>query len=285
MSPLQLVHSKIKEGPRVHTFPAGPSDGNSQDRRACIVDPISELPPAVRKWCGAGWPSESEGFFRDLSIKARIDFESLATRSQCRGASVLIREEQKPISILLLLGGEVRISMNSQNGRRILLRVAHAGELLGLTSALSGESSEIHAEAMYPCEIASMHRQDFLDLLLRHPTASQNAARELRLNYLQVCKRLRIFALTSSTPARLALLLLEWASGGQETKSGTQFHCAFTQAEIGECIGASRETVTRTFTDFRNHDLLEVRGSTFIVRSRIALAAHVGLDPAPDYAA
>ncbi len=285
MSPLQLVHNKFKEGPRVHSFPAGSAGGESQDCDPCVLDAIPGCTFATRKWRGAEWPSESEGFFRDLSIKARIDFESLATRSNCPGASVLIREEQKPISVLLLLGGEVKISMNSQNGKRILLRVAHTGDLLGLTSALSGDSSEIQAEAMYPCQIASVHRQDFLDLLLRHPTASQNASRELRLNYLQVCKRLRIFALTSSTPARLALLLFEWASGGQETRSGTQFHCAFTQAEIGDCIGTSRETVTRTFTDFRNHDLLEIRGSILIVRSRIALAAHVGLDPEPDYAA
>jgi CRP/FNR family cyclic AMP-dependent transcriptional regulator len=285
MSPLQLVPSKCKERARVHSFPAGSTDKKSQDPKACVFAPIPEHAPAARRWCGPEWPSECEGFFRDLSIKARIDFESLATRSNCPGARVLIREEQKPISVLLLLGGEVKISMNSQNGRRILLRIAHPGELLGLTSALSGDSSEIQAEAMYPCQIAAMLRQDFLDLLLRHPTASQSAARELRVNYLQVCKRLRIFALTPSASARLALLLFEWASGGLETKSGTQFHCSFTQAEIGECIGASRETVTRTFTDFRNHDLLEIRGSTLIVRSRIALAAHVGLDPEPNYAA
>ena len=35
--------------------------------------------------------------------------------------------------------------------------------------------------------------------------------------------------------------------------------------EIAQMIGATRETVTRTLSDFRRQKLLEVKGSTFIV--------------------
>jgi CRP/FNR family transcriptional regulator len=51
-----------------------------------------------------------------------------------------------------------------------------------------------------------------------------------------------------------------------------------THEEIGECIGASRETVTRTLTDLKSQGLIRLNGSTLIVPSRIALAVYAGID-------
>jgi CRP/FNR family transcriptional regulator len=219
-----------------------------------------------------------EGFFKDLPAEARRDFELRATHFHCPGSTVLINEEQEPLSILLLLEGEVNVSMNSSDGRRFLLGVAGAGDILGLASAISGDSSNIRAETIYPCKLASLRRQDFLEFLLRHPTANQNMARELSLHYTRACERLRILGLTSSAMVRLAYLLLESCREGQQTKSGFKIRCALTHREIGECIGASRETVTRTLANFRSHDLVRLLGSTLVVTNRRALAAYAGID-------
>ena len=176
----------------------------------------------------------------------------------------------------------MNISMSSSDGRRFLLGVAGAGDTLGLTSAISGDPSEVRAQAMYPCSIASMRRRDFLEFLSRHPIASQNVARELCVDLARARERLRMLGLTSSATARVAHLLLEWCRGGQQTKSGVQITCALTHREIGECIGASRETVTRALADFRSQDLLSLRGSTLVVTNCNALAIYAGIDSLPD---
>jgi CRP-like cAMP-binding protein len=41
-------------------------------------------------------------------------------------------------------------------------------------------------------------------------------------------------------------------------------------------IGASRETVTRLFTDFKKKQLLQVKGSTLIIRNKAGLERVVG---------
>ena len=168
--------------------------------------------------------------------------------------------------------------MNSSDGKRLLLEVAGAGDTLGLTSALSGESSEIRAQSMYPCRIASLQRRDFLAFISRHPVAGQNVARELCADLARARERLRILGLTSTATARLALLLLEWCREGQRTAEGIQIRFVLTHREIGECIGASRETVSRTLTDFRVHDLVRMRGSTLVVNSCQNLANYAGID-------
>ena len=44
-----------------------------------------------------------------------------------------------------------------------------------------------------------------------------------------------------------------------------------THEEIGEFIGSSRETVTRTFSDFKSRHLIALKGLTVTIPSREAL--------------
>src|SRR5579864_6685646 len=94
-------------------------------------------------------------------------------------------------------------------------------------------------------------------------------------------ERLRVFGLTGSVKSRLAGLLLEWCKDARRTKSGTQLLCVLTHQEIGECIGASRETITRLLSDLKNRGLLELHGTMLTIPSCIALARHAGLSSVP----
>ncbi len=279
---MQLIHSRSRNDTSLNRSEADRMNGKTQtsDERKIAEFPVRTVPGFERD--GSQWPCGSGLFFKGLSIDAKSEFDWLATRFQCPSNIVLIAEEQKPFSILFLLEGQVNISMNSSDGRRFLLEVAGAGDVLGLTSALSGDPSGISAETRYPCKVASVHRQDFLDFLLRHPAASQNAAQELSRHYVQACKRLRILGLASAVTERLACLLLEWCGGGRETVFGTEILCALTHGELGECIGASRESVSRALTELKTQKLVRQRGSILVVPSLSALAIFAGIDPLPD---
>jgi CRP/FNR family cyclic AMP-dependent transcriptional regulator len=154
--------------------------------------------------------------------------------------------------------------------------------ILGLTSVLSGRSSQIRAESRHHCKIATMRHQDFFDFLARYPTASQNVMRELSLHHTGAFERSRIFGVASTVHSRLAGLLLEWCKRAQQTKGGIQIRFALTHEEIGECIRTSRETVTRILADLRSQGLVRQRGSTLIVPSRGALARNAGIESIPD---
>jgi CRP/FNR family transcriptional regulator len=282
MRDLHLIYGQTTRRFSAHRHREDFAESEVRNREMRIVDKFPMPIASGVNLGGAPWSCGTEGFFKDLPTEARSDFESLATHFHCPGSKVLISEAQEPSSILFLLEGEVNISMNSSDGRRLLLGVAGAGDTLGLTSAISGNASEIRAQAMYPCRLASLERGHFFDFLSRHPIASQNVVRELGLHYTRTCERLRMLALTSSAMARLAYLLLEWCKKDRQTESDVQIRCALTHREIGECIGTSRETVTRTLADFKSHDLVRQRGSIFVVPSCRALAAYAGIDSTPD---
>jgi CRP/FNR family transcriptional regulator, cyclic AMP receptor protein len=282
MRALQLIHGHAKNESQSHRYEGDYTAGGAQIGEKRFVSEFPMPRPFGVMQDDACGPCGTEGFFKDLSAEAQRHFASLASHFHCPGSTVLISEAEKPSSILFLLEGEVNISMSSSDGRRLLLGLAGAGDTLGLTSAISGGSSEIRVQTMYPCSIASMRRRDFLEFLSCHPVANQNVARELCVELTRARERLRILGLTSSAIARVAHLLLEWCRGGQQTTSGVQITCALTHREIAECIGASRETVTRALADFRSHDLIRLRGSTLIVTSPSALAIYTGIDSLPD---
>ena len=121
--------------------------------------------------------------------------------------------------------------------------------------------------------IRSLQRQDFLDFLMRYPMASQNVMRELGVDYNRTAQRLRTLGLVLTAPSKLARLFLEWCKEGVQTKRGVRIQCSLIHGEIGEHIGASRETISRIMKDFKSHGLVEQRGSILIVPNLEALEA------------
>jgi CRP/FNR family transcriptional regulator, cyclic AMP receptor protein len=70
---------------------------------------------------------------------------------------------------------------------------------------------------------------------------------------------------------------LRWCKKSSKEKRDIHLSVAFTQEEIAEMIGTSRETVSRLLKDFRNKKLISVRGSDFIVHDRQKLELLIDL--------
>jgi CRP/FNR family cyclic AMP-dependent transcriptional regulator len=219
----------------------------------------------------SGHPQVVNEFLSRLTEEANEDLLSLAHTSSFPSGTGLFNEKDEASAVYFVLEGEVKLSMNSAEGKRLILRIARKGEVLGLASALSGRPREISAETLYPAKIASVRRADFLHFLGRHPEAYPIITEELSRSYNLACDQLRTVGLSSSAPEKLARLLLEWSENGQTTERGTRCRFPLTHGEIGEFIGASRETVTRTLSVFKSRRLVIFNGSTLMIPSRAAL--------------
>jgi CRP-like cAMP-binding protein len=217
-----------------------------------------------------------------MSDEVLFDLVSISRRFYCPGTVLILEEGQDPASVLLLLEGRAKLSLNSIEGRRLIIGFASPGEIIGLTSVVSGLPYEITAEAQFPCMISSLPRQSFLDFLLRSAVACQNVTRQLSLDYKRTLGQLRTLGLTSSAPAKLAKLLLDWCAESSRTLRGTQIQCSFTHGEIGELIGASRETISRCMNDFKRRGLVAQHGTALLVPDCAALAVYAGISLAPD---
>jgi CRP/FNR family transcriptional regulator len=187
-------------------------------------------------------------------------------------ANVALFSERDPAKALfVILDGAVRLSINSSHGRRLSLRIAKKGEIIGLSSALSGTPYDTTAETLNSSKIAVIDRREFQQFLVRHPEAYLALSEELGRQMAIVCSQLRTLGLSSSAPQKLARLLLEWSDNGQAMGSESRLRLSLTHAEIGDFIGSSRETVTRTLTNLKNRRLVAFRGCMMTIPNREAL--------------
>jgi CRP/FNR family transcriptional regulator len=222
-------------------------------------------------------PVQSGGeFFGKLSPEAVKDLMSMEHPTNYPSNIMLFSEKDPAQGVFVILEGEVKLSINSSDGRRLILRIAKRGEILGMDSALSGQASEMTAETLYPCRIATISRRNFLGFLARHPEAYQIVTEELGRQIGLACAQLRSVALSASAPEKLARLLLDFSQNGQTTDVGAKFRFSLTHEEIGEFIGTSRETVTRTLSVFKTRRLVNFQGSTLTIPNKTALASYAG---------
>ncbi len=224
----------------------------------------------------ANLPSYRKGeFFKALTAEARTDLEHLLAPSTYPTGTTIFAETQTTSGIYVVVEGEVKLSINSADGHRLSFRIARAGEILGLSSTLSGAAYEMTADTLYPAKIAHIERPVFLHFLSSHPAVYQAVAREMARTYYAACEQLRMVGLSASVPQRLARLLLEWSDEpGQKPERAARCRLSLTHEQIGEFIGASRETVTRTLSSFKNRHLVAQHGCTLTIPSRVALESY-----------
>jgi CRP/FNR family cyclic AMP-dependent transcriptional regulator len=211
------------------------------------------------------------GFFCQLSPDALKDLDAVKYVSAYPQGAMLFMEKQASRGVYVLCEGELKLSVSSSEGKTLILRIAKPGDVLGLTATLSGKPYEVTAEVLRPCQVAFIRRDAFLRFLVQHPEAYQAVISQLSCSYSTACEQLRTVGLSASAPERLAKLLLEFSAEGKETKEGTRVTLPLTHSEMAEFIGTTRETVTRTLSDFKTRHLVDLRGSTLMIQNRSGL--------------
>ena len=185
-------------------------------------------------------------------------------RALFRPGAVLFVEGQSPRGVYVICSGRVKLTTTSRDGKTLILRIAQAGEILGLHGTVSGKPYELTAETLQPCQLDFVKREDFLKFLQSHADACLHAAQHLSHDCQSAYDMIRSLGLSHSVSEKLARLLLEWANEGEETKDGIRIKIALTHEEIAQLIGTSRETVTRVLGEFREKEFAQLRGSTLV---------------------
>lgn len=213
----------------------------------------------------------SDGFFCQFSEPGLKAFETVKYATAYPERAVLFVEGESPRGVFVLCKGRVKLTITSSEGKTLILRIARAGEALGMHASVSGTPYQATAETLEPSQIVFVRRDDFLRFLREHGEASLHAAQQLSSTYQIACEQIRSLGLSNSAPEKLARFLLDWSGEGQQTRQGIRVKLTLTHEEIGQLIGTSRETVTRTLGEFRNRQIASLNGATLLIQNKTAL--------------
>jgi CRP/FNR family transcriptional regulator, cyclic AMP receptor protein len=215
-------------------------------------------------------PHRQERLFCNLSDGASITSSAAYPKS-----ATLFVEGQPARGVFVLCSGRVKLSTSSADGKTLILRISEPGEVLGLPATVTGTCYELTADVIEPGQANFIARNDFLGFLKDNGEAALRVAQQLGETYHSAISEMRTIGLSRSAGEKLARFLLEWASNYPEEKGQVRIKLTLTHEEIAQMIGSSRETVTRLLADFRKKQLLQVIGSTLVVKNKAALESIV----------
>jgi len=218
----------------------------------------------------------SRSFFCDLSRNNLQISEPLKMTNYYAKGSRLFIEGQPSTGVYLLCGGSVKLSTCSKDGKVIILHIAEAGDILGLSATVSESFQIATAEALEPCRVNFIEKKDFLRFIEQNPQVCFSVLKQLSHDYHTACLQICALGLYASVADKLATLFLGWSEKESEESDGIHIKIAYTHEDIAQMIGTSRETVTRILKNFRERKLIKRRGSELIIPDRSKLEAVIG---------
>lgn len=143
--------------------------------------------------------------FCDLPAEALLAFDNIKSVFKVPRGEILFQEGRLPRGIFVLCEGRAKLSVCSETGKRLMLRVAGPGEVLGLSATMSGKPYEITAEALDNVQIAFIKRKDLLKFLRDHREACLQVVHLLSQDLHVAFDRVRMVGLMRTRRARIAV--------------------------------------------------------------------------------
>lgn len=164
--------------------------------------------------------------------------------------------------------GRVKLTMDSADGKTLILKIAKPGDFLDLGPCVLGRPHEVTAEALEDSETYYIPQQDFMRLIQEDGRLCMQVALLLGHDFHEACVELTMLGLSRTAEAKLAGVLLRMM---EEAGNRTALKLTSTHEELAQLIGTSRETVTRVLARLRRSKIIEIHGSNLALRDVAAL--------------
>jgi CRP/FNR family cyclic AMP-dependent transcriptional regulator len=190
--------------------------------------------------------------------------EGHAVTKSYKKNTVIVSQGDETDSFYVLLTGRVRVYLDDERGKEIIINTLGPGESFGELALLSESPRSASVVTLEPSKLAVVSKQDFVDCLEKNPKI---AVRMIRLLVR------RIQALTENVSS-LALLdvfgrvarLLATHAKEQDGKLVTD---RMTHQEIANTVGASREMVSRILKDLKAGGYISAEGKRITLERKI----------------
>jgi CRP-like cAMP-binding protein len=217
--------------------------------------------------------------FRKVALFANLDPVQLQALSKVAGVrhfkagETILRESEPGDQFFVIARGEVKVFVDSPDGREVVLTHLQAGEFFGEMALFDGETRSASVTALADSELVVVSRDDFLAALAADFGLTRRILQTLSARLRRSNEVIESLAL-QDVGGRLARYLVRLAdASGQQPVDGFYAVHRPTHQEIANSIGATRETVTRMLKQFEDRKLIRIKGSTVWVPADVPAGA------------
>lgn len=203
----------------------------------------------------------------DGETAALVNLFHQGTRQVYEKGEFVIRPGGPPQGVFYILSGIVKAYDITKYGEENLLIIRKAGDVLGLTWALTNQEHRVLYSALSRTEVLQVSREEFSNFLQANPKAALplidmladmyrlHSERILNLEYRTVRERLVSFLLTTSRRF------------GRETPDGLVIDVPLRHQDIASSISATRETTGRELSALERQGMLKSSQSIITLKN------------------
>lgn len=199
---------------------------------------------------------QSIAIFEGIAERDLDALVGITTVRRLRPKQVLFRKGDEGRELYGVMSGRLRILGESEEGKEIVFSLMNPGEVIGEISLLDSYPRSATVEAIEACELLMLQRRDLMPFLEKHPAVAISLAAVLagRVRRLSELMEDTLFL---TLPSRLAKKLVGLAQTyGKKTPTGVLIELRLPQHELGELVGATRESINKQIRAWTREGLL-----------------------------
>jgi Response regulators consisting of a CheY-like receiver domain and a winged-helix DNA-binding domain len=168
--------------------------------------------------------------------------------------------------LFFIVRGRVKTFKTNDEGREFITGLHGGGEFLGYQNILEGSLYTESAVALDETEIHIIPIEEFFAVLFSSQEISTKLIKMLSYNLIEKEERLLQLAFNSVRKRVAESLLMLYANFHKEG-AADGFTIALYREDLASLAGASKETVIRTLSDFKDEGLVQIAGSKITILS------------------
>ena len=146
--------------------------------------------------------SRADHAFCDMTPGPLAAFDAMKSIAPYPKGAILFSEGRSPRGVFVLCDGRAKLTVCSENGKRLMVRIAGPGDVLGLGASISGTNYELNAELLDSCKVAFIKRKDLLTFLRDYPEICMQTVQTLSRDLHGAYERVRNVGMARSRRPR-----------------------------------------------------------------------------------
>jgi len=200
--------------------------------------------------------------FEFLTENERIQLNKHKIDLEYRPGETIIKQGAFFSNVVFLNEGLVKVYKEGER-KDLSLKIVSSAHFVGLSSIIEAKNIYLYsASAFVTCRVSLYDKEIFTSIMKNNALFTFNLLSILNENTDQIYTR--FFCMTcKQAHGKIADLLL-CLSG--RVFNGDEFDLPISRTDFADLIGLSVESVSRILKEFREEKLIEIKGSTFILK-------------------
>jgi len=202
--------------------------------------------------------------FSGLASEALTAIEQHSAIRSFRRNTVVIERGDESTSLYAVVAGRLKVSVADNHGKEVILNTLGPGDYFGELALLSGTPRTASVTTLEDARLLVVSKAGFLECLRGHPEIGLALIRGLVERVAQLTEQVSRLAL-GDVYSRVRETLTEHAV----EEDGRLATGRFTQSEIAQMVGSSREMVSRIFKDLREGGYISVDDKRVVILKKL----------------